>query len=82
MKPPVPFKWKGVHHSYLGAFLLVGGAFFLYMNSGNNLDFLNPVYWFLVIFGGFLIIDDAIEHLITEDTPSRIIWNWILKKVK
>jgi hypothetical protein len=82
MRPPVPFKWRGIHHSYMGFWFVAFGLFFLYMNWGNNLDFLNPIYWLLVIFGGLLIIDDAIEHLITENTPSRIIWNWILKKVK
>jgi len=75
MKPPVPFKWRGVHHSYLGAFFVAFGAFFLYMNAGNGLDFLNCFYWMFVVTGVYFIIDDLIEHLITEDTPLRTIWN-------
>jgi len=80
-RPPVKFHWRGIHHSYLGFFLgVLPGSLFIYLNWGNNLDFLNPIYWFMLIAGIYLIIDDLIEHTITEDTPARIIWNKMLRK--
>jgi len=80
MRPPVPFKWKGIHHGYLGIFLWTFGVFFLYMNCGNGLDFLNNIYLTFALVGAYLMTDDLIEHLITADTPCRIIWEWILRK--
>jgi hypothetical protein len=74
MKPPVKFQWRGVHHSYLGIFFTIFGAFFLYMNAVNTWGFLNYIYSFFVIAGIYLIIDDIVEHTITESTPMRILW--------
>jgi hypothetical protein len=79
-KPPVEFKWRGIHHAYLGSFLVAFGLFFLYMNIGNGLNYLNGFYLMFVIIGGYAIVDDLIEHLITEDTPLRRIWNWMVRK--
>ena len=80
MEAPNPFYWKGVHHGYLGiAFMLFGGIF-LWLNEGNNLDFLNPIFNFFLVSGGYLIIDDAIEHTITKNTPLRIIWERLLRR--
>ena len=80
MKPPVKFYWKGIHHGYLGFFLWSFGCFFLYMNTNNGLDLLNNIYLIFAFVGAYLIIDDMIEHLITESTPARLIWNWMVKK--
>jgi hypothetical protein len=80
MKPPVKFYWRGIHHGYLGAFFIVFGAFFSYMNAGNGLDFLNIIYKLFVIIGLFFIIDDIFEHTVTEDTILRTIWNKIIGK--
>jgi hypothetical protein len=78
MKPPVPFKPRGIHHMYLGFFFVAFGAFFLYMNAGNGLDSLNYLYGAFIFIGLFAIIDDIIEHTITEDTILRRIWNKII----
>lgn len=80
MLPPNPFHWKGVHHGYLGAWFIAFGSFFLYMNLGNNLDFLNPLYQSFIGIGAYLIIDDTIEHVITKSTPLRILWEWLLRR--
>ena len=77
MRPPVKFKWRGIHHSYLGLWMISFGAFFIYMNNGNGFDSLNTIYNSFIVLGTFLVIDDIIEHKITADTPCRIIWNWI-----
>lgn len=78
MKPPVKFYWRGVHHGYLGAFFVAFGTFFLYMNVNNGLDALNYLYGTFVVIGLFAIIDDIVEHTITEDTILRRIWNKII----
>jgi hypothetical protein len=81
MKPPVKFHWKGIHHSYYGIlFGIIPGWILLWLNSGNNLDYINPIFWILIILGTLLVIDDLIEHTVTEDTPARIIWNKIKRK--
>jgi hypothetical protein len=79
MKPPVKFHWRGIHHLYLGLWFFSFGLFFLYMNLGNRLDFLNGFYSLLVVVGLYLVCDDLIEHIITEDTPLRRLWNWALR---
>lgn len=78
MKPPVPFKPKGIHHMYLGFFFVAFGSFFLYMNWNNNLDVLNYLYGAFVVVGIGFIIDDCVEHLITADTPLRRLWRWMI----
>lgn len=78
LRPPVPFKWRGIHHGYLGGWFVAFGAFFLYMNWGNGLDFLNPFYGLFVVVGAVCIVDDVIEHTITADTPLRRLWEWII----
>jgi len=80
MRPPVKFKWRGIHHGYLGGFMWLFGVFFLYMNMGNGLDSLNIIYGAFVFVGILLVVDDIVEHTVTEDTPSRIVWEWILKR--
>lgn len=82
MRPPVKFEWKGIHHSYLGAWFVAFGAFFLYMNQNNGLDFLNIIYDIFIVSGIYLIIDDMIEHLITADTPLRCFWEKLLELKK
>ena len=81
MKPPVKFYLKGIHHSYYGLFLgVIPGSIFYLLNQNNNLDYINPIFIFMILFGILLIVDDVIEHTITEDTPARIIWNLIKRE--
>jgi len=77
MKPPIEFYWRGVHHLYLGAWLVAFGLFFLYMNRNNSLNILNIIYKVGISIGIYCIIDDIIEHLITANTPLRLVWNVI-----
>ena len=80
MRPPVQFKWRGIHHSYLGAWFIGFGLFFLYMNQGNSLNALNILYSLFIITGLYLVIDDYMEHTVTADTPLRLLWEFMLKK--
>ena len=86
MKPLVPFQWKGNHHSYHGIFILAFGLFNWYMGIDNGeLTTLIPIWKSLVVIGGFIVIDDVIEHTITADTPLRILYEQIkpiLEKIK
>jgi len=79
MRPPVKFYWRGVHHGYLGVWFASFGIFFLWMNMGNSLDGLNIGYLVCVVIGVYLVVDDVIEHVITADTPARIVWEWMHK---
>lgn len=79
-RPPVKFKWRGIHHGYLGGWLIAFGFFFLYMNQGNNLDPVNWLYMAVVATGTYLVLDDCIEHWVTADTPLRILWEWMVKR--
>ena len=78
MKPRVKFEWRGIHHGYLGGWFIGFGVFFLYMNTGNSLDLANYLYESFIIIGCYLVCDDLVEHLWTEDTPLRRLWNWML----
>jgi len=80
MRPPVKFYWRGVHHSYLGAWFAAFGIFFLWMNTGNGLEGLNILYSLFIAVGVYLIVDDVIEHTITADTPGRRLWEWMIHK--
>ena len=79
MKPPIPFQWKGIHHSYIGAWFIAFGAFFLYMNQGNGLDQLNYLWDAFIGVGSYFILDDTVEHNITGSTPLRILYNILFK---
>jgi len=59
----------------------VFGLFNWYM-SINNLDMLIPLWQTIIGLGIFMFVDDWIEHNITADTPFRIIWEWIYKRIK
>jgi hypothetical protein len=76
MQPPNQWKKRGIHHLYLGiAFILFGGSFW-YLDIGNTpYDSLIPLFQFFVGTGGYLVIDDIVEHTITSSTPLRFIWN-------
>jgi len=50
--------------------------------SINNLDMLIPLWQTIIGLGIFMFVDDWIEHNITADTPFRIIWEWIYKRIK
>lgn len=81
MKPPIKFRWRGIHHGYLGAWFVNFGLFFLYMNINNGLDELNVIYQFFIVIGVYLIIDDCVEHTITRSTPMRILWEFLVKRI-
>jgi hypothetical protein len=78
VKEPEPFRWRGIHHGYLGAWLQAFGLFFLYMNWDNNLDGVSLIYLVCFIIGWYLIIDDLWEHLVDRNTPARRLWEWML----
>jgi len=75
LRPPVPFKWRGNHHSYYGIFLVAFGFFNWYMGIDNgDLVVLIPFWQSLIGIGLFMLVDDIIEHTITRDTPLRILY--------
>ena len=79
LRPPVPFVWKGNHHSYYGIWFIGFGIFNWYMAIGNvPMDALIPFWKFLIGTGLFMLIDDIIEHKYTADTPLRIIYEKIV----
>jgi len=81
MKPPVQFKWKGNHHLYYGIFIMIFGLFNWYMGMGNGeLAKLTQLWQAFVCVGAYLIIDDLIEHLVTADTPLRLIYDNLIKQ--
>jgi hypothetical protein len=76
-RPPVKFKWRGKHHSYYGIAFIIFGIVFYYLDYYDPESILN--FWKLIIgIGGFMIIDDIIEHKITADTPLRIIFERLI----
>jgi hypothetical protein len=80
LTPPVKFQWKGNHHGYYGIFFVVFGFFNIYMSLGNGaLVALIPLWGVITGLGGYLIIDDVIEHTITADTPARVIFRQLFK---
>lgn len=81
VRPPVPFKRKGNHHAYHGVWIIAFGIFNVIMGT-DNIEELMPLWYTLIGIGSFMIIDDIIEHNITADTPLRIIWEFIYKKIK
>ena len=80
-RPPVPFKWRGNHHSYYGVFFIVFALFNLYMGF-NNLEELFPLWYTIMGLGVFMFVDDWIEHNLTADTPLHIIWEWLYRRIK
>lgn len=79
MRQPIPFKWRGPHHSYLGIAFIIFGAVFSFLNWGNNLDFLNYIFGVALGLGVILLVDDIYEHIISGDSPCRILWELILR---
>jgi len=78
MRPRVKFEWKGNHHLYYGITFLGFGIFNMSMGWGNGpLDGLFPLWEFCMGLGGYMIVDDFIEHTITADTPARIIYRFL-----
>jgi len=76
MRPPVKFHRRGNHHLYYGLWF-VGFGLFNWICSIRNLDSLIPLWQGIIALGGYLIIDDVIEHTITADTPLRIIYRFL-----
>lgn len=66
-RPPNPFCWDRLHHGYIGIALIIIGH--LVEND-----------WLMVI-GILILIDDIIEHTITEDTPLRILYEKLIKDI-
>ena len=80
LSPHIPFKWKGNHHSYHGLWILAFGIFQWYMGIDNGeLETLIPFWQLLIGVGVFMVIDDVIEHLITADTPLRLLYDKVIK---
>ena len=82
VKDLVPFKWRGNHHSYHGAWLVAFGIFQWYMGIDNGeLESLIPFWQGLIGVGALMVIDDIIEHTITADTPLRILYEKIIMPI-
>ena len=82
----VNFIWRGNHHFYIGAFFTAFGLFQWYMGIGNgSLTTLIPLWQVIAGIGALMMVDDVIEHNITDKTPLRMLWNIIepiLEKMK
>lgn len=75
LRPLVPFKWKGLHHSYIGCWFASFGFFCWYMCIGNgDLVVLIPFWQSLIGIGLYMLADDIVEHTYTADTPLRILY--------
>jgi hypothetical protein len=79
-RPPVKFKPIGNHHAYYGVFFIAFGVFNLIMGY-KNLEVLHPLWYTITGIGIFMLADDIWEHNISADTPCRIIWEFILKRL-
>ena len=80
MRPKVPFKWRGKHHSYYGVAFMIFGSIMLW------LDWIDPdrILWFwvsIIVFGAYMLVDDIIEHTITADTPLRILYEKVFRPI-
>jgi hypothetical protein len=78
MRPPVPFKWRGNHHSYTGLWFVAFGVFNWFM-SWDNLDSLIPLWQVVIGVGVFMLVDDVVEHKVTADTPLRLLWEKVIR---
>lgn len=80
MKPPIEFKKMGNHHSYYGVFFIAFGLFNYCMGIDNgNLSEISLLWWTIIDIGGFMLVDDIIEHTITSETPLRKLYLFIFK---
>jgi hypothetical protein len=79
MRKPIKFHWKGLHHSYTGAWFVAFGLFSWYMCIDNGeLATLIPFWQGLIGTGVFFIVDDVWEHKISGNTPLRIIYEKVI----
>ena len=79
LRPPEPFIWRAPHHIYYGAAFVIFALFMKYMcDPWWYYESLNVLWYTLIGLGSYLVIDDLIEHLITKDTPARILWEKIV----
>ena len=66
------FYIRGPHHLYLGAALVVTG----WLCAPYYQDTAKVCYLLGVVIG----LDDFVEHTINENTPLRLLFNWLRKK--
>jgi len=80
MRPRVKFVWYRNHHLYYGIALFLFGLYNYYlMKRSNELKKCKPIWYFFMLIGTLLTFDDIVEHVITRDTPIRILFEkWIL----
>ena len=80
LRPPVKFEWRGNHHGYYGIFFIVFGIFNYIMGVDNGvLDKLLPFWNFFTLVGIVFLVDDAVEHWVTADTPLRILYEKVFR---
>jgi hypothetical protein len=81
MKPPVKFQWRGNHHLYYGIFFVVFGLFNWEMGIDNGyLESLIPFWQSFVVVGAYFIADDIVEHVLTSQTPLRLLFEYLFRK--
>ena len=83
MRPPVKFVWYRNHHLYYGIALFLFGLYNYYlMKRSGELEKCKFIWYFFMLLGAVMAIDDAIEHTVTRDTPIRILFEkFILPKL-
>ena len=64
--PPRPFCWDKLHHCYIGVAIAVVG----YAMKNN---------WVIFI-GVLFVVDDILEHHVTNDTPLRQIYEQVIQQ--
>lgn len=79
MRPPVKFVWYRNHHLYYGIALFLFGLYNYYlMKRSGELEKCKFIWYFFMLLGAIMAIDDAIEHTVTRDTPIRIIFEKLI----
>ena len=72
MRPPNKFYPLALHHLYIGIALMWLGIMAIFQPWSYTLGL-----WCIGI-GIYCMIDDTMEHLITKDTPLRILFEKII----
>jgi len=78
LKQPVPFRWKGNHHLYHGAWI-TAFCIFQWGMAIDNIDASIPIWQVGIGIGLYMMADDIVEHWVTASTPLRYLWDKMLK---
>jgi len=69
---PEPFKWRAPHHFYIGLMIMLLG----WLMAPHELYGWLPNLFYMI--GGYIAIDDMIEHTFNKNTPLRLFFLKIL----